>query len=166
MLGIRTLFCSDRSGTLVARVGVPLADVYLEFLSGRCGRNTVRAAAYDLKVFFTAVAMPPDQVRPADVLGFITAQRIGQAGGRGVLQPLKAGDEAGRACCQHARARRTAPREPPAPAALRGRDRRAAGGDIPRSAAQRPPRARISSRARLAAHRHRCAAASPQVAAG
>jgi len=54
---------------------VPLADVYLEFLGGRCGPNTVLAAAYDLKVFFTVVAKPPDQVRPADVLAFITAQR-------------------------------------------------------------------------------------------
>jgi hypothetical protein len=52
---------------------VPLADVYLEFLGGRCRPNTVRAAAYDLKVFFTVVARPPDQVRPADVLAFITA---------------------------------------------------------------------------------------------
>jgi hypothetical protein len=75
------LVCSrDRSGALVARTGVPLADVYLEFLGGRCRPNTVRAAAYDLKVFFTVVAKPPDQVRPADVLAFITAQRTGQAG--------------------------------------------------------------------------------------
>jgi hypothetical protein len=42
---------------------VPLADVYLEFLGGRCRPNTVLAAAYDLKVFFTVVAKPPDQVR-------------------------------------------------------------------------------------------------------
>ena len=42
--------------------------------------NTVLAAAYDLKVFFTVVARPPDQVRPADVLAFITAQRTGAAG--------------------------------------------------------------------------------------
>src|SRR5271169_169584 len=85
----------DRSGELVARVGVPLADVYLEFLGGRCRPNTVRAAAYDLKVFFTVVAKPPERVRPADVLAFITAQRSGQAGERGALQPLKAGDEPG-----------------------------------------------------------------------
>jgi hypothetical protein len=32
---------------------VPLAEVYLEFLAGRCRPDTVRAAAYDLKVFFT-----------------------------------------------------------------------------------------------------------------
>ncbi len=47
----------DRSGELVAQVGVPLADVYLEFLGGRCRPNTVLAAAYDLKVFFTVVAL-------------------------------------------------------------------------------------------------------------
>jgi integrase/recombinase XerD len=83
--------CSrDRSGALVARVGVPLADAYLEFLGGRCRPNTVRAAAYDLKVFFTAVAKPPDQVRPADVLAVITAQRTG-GGEHGALQPLRAG---------------------------------------------------------------------------
>jgi len=89
------LVCSDRSGTLVARTGVPLADVYLEFLGGRCRPNTVRAAAYDLKVFFTVVAKPPDEVGPADVLAFITAQRTGQAGERGALQPLQARDEPG-----------------------------------------------------------------------
>jgi integrase len=75
---------------LVARTGVPLADVYLEFLAGRCRPNTVRAAAYDLKVFFAVVGKEPDQVRPADVLAFITAQRTGQDGERGVLQPVRA----------------------------------------------------------------------------
>jgi integrase len=80
---------------LVARAGVPLADVYLEFLGGRCRPNTVRAAAYDLKVFFAAVGKPPGQVRPADVLAFITAQRTGQAGDRGVLQPVKVQGEPG-----------------------------------------------------------------------
>jgi len=85
--GDSSLVCSrGRSGELVARVGVPLADVYLEFLGGRCRPNTVRAAAYDLKVFFTVVARPPDQVRPADVLAFITAQRTGRGGDR-ALQP-------------------------------------------------------------------------------
>src|SRR5208283_3303453 len=57
--------------------------------------NTVRAAAYDLKVFLSVVGKPPDQVRPVDVLAFITAQRTGQIAGRGALQPLKAGDEPG-----------------------------------------------------------------------
>ena len=92
---LRPVCSRDRSGGLVARVGVPLADVYLEFLGGRCRPNTVRAAAYDLKVFFTVVAKSPEQVQPADVLAFITAQRTGRAGGRGVLQPVDPGREPG-----------------------------------------------------------------------
>jgi hypothetical protein len=88
--------CSrDRSGGLAVRVGVPLAEVYLEFLAGRCRPNTVRAAAYDLKVFFMVVAKPPGEVRPADVLAFITAQRTGRAGEGGVLQPVDRGAEPG-----------------------------------------------------------------------
>jgi len=78
----------DRSGGLVVRLGVPQADVYLEFLGGRCRPNTVLAAAYDLKVFFTVVAKPPGEVRPGDVLAFITAQRTGRASAHGVLAPL------------------------------------------------------------------------------
>jgi integrase/recombinase XerD len=86
--GLCVVCARDRSGGLVVRLGVPLADVYLEFLGGRCRPNTVLAAAYDLKVFFTVVAKTPGEVRPADVLAFITAQRTGRAGGHGVLQPL------------------------------------------------------------------------------
>ena len=66
------------SGELVVRLGVPLVDDYLEFLEGRCRPNTVLAAAYDLRVFFGVVAKAPDEVAPADVLGFITAQRTGR----------------------------------------------------------------------------------------
>ncbi len=84
----------DGRGGLVVRVGIPLADVYLEFLGGRCRPNTVLAAAYDLKVFFMVVARPPDQVRPADVLAFITAQRTGRGGDR-ALQPVGLADEPG-----------------------------------------------------------------------
>src|ERR1022692_2023474 len=86
--GVGVVRSRDRWGGLVVGVGVPLADVYLEFLGGRCRPNTVLAAAYDLKVFFSAVAKPPDQVRPADVLAFITAQRTGGAAGHGVLQTV------------------------------------------------------------------------------
>jgi len=93
--GDSSLVCSHRSGALVARTGVPLADVYLEFLGGRCRPNTVRAAAYGLKVFFAAVGKQPDQVRPADVLAFITTQRTGQAGERGALQPVTTRGEPG-----------------------------------------------------------------------
>jgi len=84
-----------RSGGLVVGIGMPLADVYLEFLGGRCRTNTVLAAAYDLKVFFTVVGKQPEHVRPADVLAFITAQHAGagRVGEHGALQPLDPGGE-------------------------------------------------------------------------
>jgi integrase/recombinase XerD len=81
----------DAAGNVVARLGLLLADEYLEFLAGRCRPNTVLAVAYDLKVFFTAVGKPPDAVTTADVLAFMTAQRTG---GRGRLQ-LAGQDAAG-----------------------------------------------------------------------
>ena len=59
------------------------------------------------------------------------------------------------------------PANRPALAALRARDRRAVSGGIPESAAQRPPARQGSVPVpRLAAHRHRRAAPSPQVATG
>jgi integrase/recombinase XerD len=69
-------------GGCVVRLGVPLLDEYLQFVAGRCRPNTVLAVAYDLKVFFTVVGKPAEQVRSADVLGFITGQRVGGQGGR------------------------------------------------------------------------------------
>jgi integrase/recombinase XerD len=77
------------SGGAVVRLGMPLVDDYLEFLDGRCRPNTVLAAAYDLKVFFSVVDRAPGEVCPADVLGFITAQRTGRRDG-GVLQSTDA----------------------------------------------------------------------------
>jgi integrase/recombinase XerD len=71
---------------------VPLVDDYLEFLAGRCRPNTVLAAAYDLRVFFTVVGKPAQAVRPADVLGFITAQRTGRNEGA-FVQSVDAGEE-------------------------------------------------------------------------
>ena len=79
------------SGEPVVRLGMRLVDDYLEFLDGRCRPNTVLAAAYDLKVFFGVVAKAPEEVRPADVLGFITAQRTGRTGVQ-VLQPMDPAD--------------------------------------------------------------------------
>jgi site-specific recombinase XerC len=67
---------------------VPVLDRYLEFLSVRARPNTVLAAAYDLKVFFTVVGKPAAEVMPADVLAFVTAQYTGGALGR--LQPVSA----------------------------------------------------------------------------
>ena len=48
---IRVIRSRDAAGELVVRLGVPLADEYLEFVAGRCRPNTVLAVAYDLKVF-------------------------------------------------------------------------------------------------------------------
>jgi hypothetical protein len=68
------------AGVLVAQIGASLAEVYLEFLGGRCRPNTVRAAGYDLKVFFAAVARPPDQVRPGGPLADAVRQVAPGAG--------------------------------------------------------------------------------------
>jgi site-specific recombinase XerD len=70
------------------RLGVPQLDEYLRFLAGRCRPNTVLAAAFDLKVFFAVVGKHPQDVQPADVLAFVTAQRSGQPSIDGVLQPV------------------------------------------------------------------------------
>ncbi len=85
------------SGQVLVRVGMPLVDDYLEFLEGRCRPNTVLAARYDLRVFFTVVDKSPAEVRPADVLGFITAQRTGRTGRTEEqrLQPVDPTDEPG-----------------------------------------------------------------------
>jgi integrase/recombinase XerD len=69
---------SERSdGSLVVAVGHPLADAYLEFLGARARPNTIRAVAFDLKVFFSFVDKTPARVTSADVMSFITVQRSG-----------------------------------------------------------------------------------------
>jgi site-specific recombinase XerD len=67
-----------------------LVDEYLEFMAGRCRPNTVLAATYDLRVFFAVVDKSAEEVQPADVLGFITAQRTGRSSAGG-LQPVNSG---------------------------------------------------------------------------
>ncbi|WP_328291235.1 tyrosine-type recombinase/integrase [Kineococcus sp. NBC_00420] len=67
------------SGLPAVRLGEPWLDAYLDFLTARCRPNSVLAAGYDLKVFFTLIAKTPAEVTAADVLGFITAQRTGSA---------------------------------------------------------------------------------------
>jgi hypothetical protein len=59
---------------------LPVLDDYLQFVAARARPNTVVATAYDLAVFFRVVSKPPVEVTSADVLGFITAQRIGSDG--------------------------------------------------------------------------------------
>ena len=56
-------------------LGHVLLDSYVEFMAGRARPNTVRAAAHDLKTFFTVVAKDPTEVVAADVFEFIAAQR-------------------------------------------------------------------------------------------
>jgi site-specific recombinase XerD len=80
----------NASGDLVVRLGVPLLDRYLEFLTVRSRPNTVLAVAYDLRVFFTVVSKAPHEVTSADVLGFVTAQHTGGRLGR--LRPVRDGD--------------------------------------------------------------------------
>jgi len=77
-----------RSGEPQLRLGVPVLDDYLRFVAGRCRPNTVLAVGYDLKVFFTVVGKQPQQVQPADVLAFVTAQRSGRPSIGGLLQSV------------------------------------------------------------------------------
>lgn len=79
----------DAAGRPVVRVGVPLADEYLEFLSGRSRPNSVLAAGYDLKVFFAVVGIAPQDVVPGDVLAFVTAQLTGRADAAGSVRALE-----------------------------------------------------------------------------
>ena len=69
---VRSAVSDDR---VLVRLGHEVVDAYLEFLAARCRPNTVLAAGFDLKVFFTLFPKDPDAVTTADVLAFITAQR-------------------------------------------------------------------------------------------
>lgn len=66
---------ADRGGRPVLRLGHPLLDRYLEFVSARARPNTTLATGFDLKVFFATVGKDPVEVTTADVLGFVTVQR-------------------------------------------------------------------------------------------
>src|SRR3954452_14150196 len=63
------------------RLGQQLLDDYLRFVAARCRPNSVLAAGYDLKVFFTIVGKDPVEVTTTDVLDFIAAQRLPVHGG-------------------------------------------------------------------------------------
>ena len=56
-------------------LGHPVLDDYLAFVAARARTNTWLAVASDLKIFFSVVAKPPAEVRPADVFEFLAAQR-------------------------------------------------------------------------------------------
>ena len=63
------------------RLGDPLVDEYLRFTAARVRPNSLVAQSFDLKVFFTVVAKPPQDVDVADVLAFIEEQRTPRRGG-------------------------------------------------------------------------------------
>jgi len=63
------------SGEVRYRLGDRLVDRYLEFVAGRCRPNTLRAVAFDLKVFFMVVGKDPVEVTAADVFEFLAGQR-------------------------------------------------------------------------------------------
>ena len=67
-------------------VGHPLVDEFLDFASSRARPNTVRAYAHDLKAFFSVVAKEPVEVRAADVMEFINAQRRPRTGAGNVVR--------------------------------------------------------------------------------
>ena len=70
----------DRSDELAGvRVGHPLVDEYLEFARSRARPNTIRAVAFDLKVFFSVGRQDPGpgDVGGCDVVHRSAAQRSG-----------------------------------------------------------------------------------------
>jgi integrase/recombinase XerD len=73
-------------GEHVYRVGHQLIDEFLEFVVGRARPNTVRAYAHDLSVFFTVVTKDPIDVKPKDVMSFVTAQRRPKPGAENVVR--------------------------------------------------------------------------------
>jgi site-specific recombinase XerC len=73
-------------GERVYRIGHQLVDEFLEFVVGRARQNTVRAYAHDLSVFFTVVGKDPLEIRPKDVMAFVTAQRRPKPGAENVVR--------------------------------------------------------------------------------
>jgi integrase/recombinase XerD len=73
---------SGLSLSLPVEGGGPLVDRYLEFVKARARPNTVLAAASDLRVFFSVMALSPTAVTTADVLAFIAEQRRPRGDGR------------------------------------------------------------------------------------
>jgi site-specific recombinase XerD len=73
-------------GEVEYRIGHELVDQFLEFVVGRARPNTVRCYAHDLSVFFTVVAKEPIEVKPKDVMAFVTAQRRPRPGAENVVR--------------------------------------------------------------------------------
>jgi integrase/recombinase XerD len=73
-------------GEHVYRIGHQLIDEFLEFVVGRARPNTVPAYAHDLSVFFSVVQKDPIEVRPKDVMSFVTAQSRPKPGAENVVR--------------------------------------------------------------------------------
>ncbi len=73
-------------GEVEYRIGHPLVDEFLEFVVGRARPNTVRAYAHDLSVFYSVVNKDPIEVRPKDVMSFVTSQRRPRTGAENVVR--------------------------------------------------------------------------------
>lgn len=58
-----------------------MVDAYLEFLAARCRPNTVLAAGFDLKVFFTTVPKEPVEVAATCTAEVLVAPTAGVATG-------------------------------------------------------------------------------------
>lgn len=69
------------------KLGHRLLDEYLELVAARLRWNSVLAIAFDLKVFFGVVGKDPVEVRRADVMAFVKAQRFGPDGSNVVSFP-------------------------------------------------------------------------------
>lgn len=63
------------SGETRYSLGHPLIDGYLDFVAGRARPGTLRAAAFDLKTFFSVVGKDPVEVSSGDVFEFLAHQR-------------------------------------------------------------------------------------------
>jgi hypothetical protein len=104
---LRLIGSQGPSGQLVVRLGDPVLDGYVEFLSGRCRPNTVLAAASDLRVFFAVVDKPPEQVTPGALLSTVAAAQVADHSSSRprVATSLRVGESAwgcaSAACSQH-----------------------------------------------------------------
>lgn len=65
----------DAAGNPWHHWGTALVDDYLEFVAARCRPNTLPAAAYDLKIFFSMVPKEPAEDVTGDIFTFITARK-------------------------------------------------------------------------------------------
>jgi integrase/recombinase XerD len=63
------------SGETRYALGHDLVDRYLEFVAGQARPNTLRAIAFDLKIFFSVVDKDPLEVVAADIFEFLAHQR-------------------------------------------------------------------------------------------